>query len=351
MLGMQTPEMADAQRTQQIFAQSGGMETPEQIRAAASRFMNAGDNQRALLLTQLAVQRENELEKEAIEAQKVKISERKQDFAENQAFELKKLEAEARIRQNDERIRDARTSAEERAELLRDNNEIKRLLIQARGPILTKGQEAVDKNFGKEYAEYQAAGGSADVEKQLNQLQLVSNSLGRKGNNYTGPLVGLVPDAMRAFTNQDAVDAKNKVEEVAQRNLRLVLGAQFTQVEGERLIARAYNPSLSPSKNKKRVDALINQIRTAAQVKEDAARYFEENGTLAGWQGRMPTLSDFENAVDNADSKEPSANQSSSQDQWTARTKDDVAKLLRSGKIDRNTAKSILMEMDKEGIL
>lgn len=62
MLGMQTPEMADAQRAQQIFAQSGGLETPEQIRAAASRFMNAGDNQRALLLVEYANKREKELQ-------------------------------------------------------------------------------------------------------------------------------------------------------------------------------------------------------------------------------------------------------------------------------------------------
>jgi hypothetical protein len=62
MLGMQTPEMADAQRSQQIFAQSGGLETPEQIRAAASRFMNAGDNQRALLLVEYASQREKDLQ-------------------------------------------------------------------------------------------------------------------------------------------------------------------------------------------------------------------------------------------------------------------------------------------------
>jgi hypothetical protein len=65
MLGMQTPEMADAQRSQQIFAQSGGLETPEQIRAAASRFMNAGDNQRALLLVEYANQREKELQENA----------------------------------------------------------------------------------------------------------------------------------------------------------------------------------------------------------------------------------------------------------------------------------------------
>jgi hypothetical protein len=168
------------------------------------------------------------------------------------------------------------------------------------GEPLTVGQKAVDREFGKEYADYQAAGGSADVEKQLNQLRQVSTELGTKGNDYTGPIRGAIPDFARAATNPEAVNAKNQVEEVVQRNLRAVLGAQFTQVEGERLIARAYNDRLKPEQNKKRVDALTKQIEIAAKTKEDAARYFEQNGTLSGWKGRMPSLSDFDSAIENA---------------------------------------------------
>jgi hypothetical protein len=44
---------------------------------------------------------------------------------------LKKREAEARIQQNQQRIDDARTSAADRAALLRENNQIKLLLGQA----------------------------------------------------------------------------------------------------------------------------------------------------------------------------------------------------------------------------
>jgi len=174
-------------------------------------------------------------------------------------------------------------------------------------PKLTKGQEAADREFGKEYAQYKAAGGFADVDKQLQQLQKVSKELGMPGNDYTGPAAGLIPGKARAFTNPRAVAAQNMVEEVAQRNLRLVLGAQFTQVEGERLIARAYNPQLSPAENKRRVDALITQIRTAAQAKEDAAAYFEANGTLSGWKGKIPTMGDFEAAIEAASKSEGSS--------------------------------------------
>lgn len=168
-------------------------------------------------------------------------------------------------------------------------------------PKVSPGQKAADQAYGKEYAEYQAGGGSADVEKQLAQLESVVKQLGKKDNDYTGGFRGLLPDRVRSITNPAAIDAKNMVEEVAQRNLRSVLGAQFTQVEGERLIARAYNDQMSPEVNKRRVEALIKQIGTAAKTKDDAARYFEEHGTLAGWKGRFVTLSDFDNAITNAD--------------------------------------------------
>ena len=92
-------------------------------------------------------------------------------------------------------------------------------------------------------------------------------------------------------------EGRQDIEEVVQRNLRLILGAQFTEKEGTRLIERAFNPNLSTAENKNRIDRLLTQIQIAAETKEDAAAYFNENGTLQGWKGKMPTLRDFEEAV------------------------------------------------------
>lgn len=157
----------------------------------------------------------------------------------------------------------------------------------------TKGQETVDAEFGKDYASFVAGGGFADIQKQLDQLQVAADGLKAEGSALTGPLVGMQPDWMLNVTNPQAANAKELVTESVQRNLRLVLGAQFTEKEGERLIARAYNPMLKPEENARRVERLITQIRSAAESKADAARYFEENGTLAGWKGRLPTFADF----------------------------------------------------------
>jgi len=315
MMGMVDPLQQEAAMREQVMAQGGDLTTSAGLKAKALQFAQAGDQRTAMKLAIAAKEAEAREQAMIVEAQKQALAERKQNFNETEAFELKKREAEARIQQNQQRIDDARTSAADRAALLRENNQIKLLLgqamiaakrdaVAANGPKLTKGQEASDREFGKEYAQHQAAGGFSDVEKQLKQLGAVAAELEKEGNDYTGPVVGLVPDKARAFTNQAAVDAKNKVEEVAQRNLRLVLGAQFTQVEGERLIARAYNPSLDPKTNALRVRALENQIRIAAKQKQAAIDYFEENGTLSGFKGAMPTLSDFEEAIDKAAPKQ-----------------------------------------------
>ena len=156
----------------------------------------------------------------------------------------------------------------------------------------TPGQKKADEKFGVDFVDF-ATGGYADVVKQLDQLREASKAL-KSGAQISGPFMGNVPDAVLAATHPKAVATKEAIQEVAQRNLRLVLGVQFTEKEGERLIARVFNPRLDEKENAKRVDRLIKQIGDAAQAKLDAAQYFQQYGSLTGWKGRLPRLSDFD---------------------------------------------------------
>lgn len=157
----------------------------------------------------------------------------------------------------------------------------------------TAGGKAVDEQFAKDYVTF-TQGGAQDAAKQLSQLRDVSTALKDPKANLTGPYIGNVPDSVKAFTNPQSVAMKERVEEVVQRSLRAILGAQFTEKEGERLIARAYNPRLSESENGIRVDRLLTQLDGAFRSKMDASRYFEKNGTLEGWRGKMPSMGDFD---------------------------------------------------------
>jgi len=171
---------------------------------------------------------------------------------------------------------------------LQKGKEEKRVAKEERELDLTPGQLAIDKAFAKDYSEFVAGGGFADARKNIDQLKDVRDKLKEGKSNYTGPIIGSVPKRIRTITNPKSVSMQEAVEEVVQRNLRLVLGAAFTEKEGTRLIERAYNTSLEENENLKRLNRLINQVESAYKAKESAANYFSKNGTLKGWVGTLP---------------------------------------------------------------
>jgi hypothetical protein len=166
------------------------------------------------------------------------------------------------------------------------------------GDTLTPGQEAMDKAYAKNVVGFEAGGEYADTEKMMAQLDEVYQALGDPDKNLTGPIIGNTPNAILNIANPEAVDAKEAVEEVVQRNLKAILGAQFTEKEGERLISRAYNPALNEATNRRRVGRLIAQMKTAYAAKKSAADYLKNNGTLRGWGGKLPSYQDFYDALD-----------------------------------------------------
>jgi len=180
-------------------------------------------------------------------------------------------------------------------------------------PSLTVGEETIDREFAKSIIEFNPA----DIEKGLTQLREASDRLGgtakdKDGNaiepeNLTGVMVGIMPDSFNDIINPQASEVKEAVEEVVQRNLRLVLGAQFTEKEGQRLISRAYNPRLDETENKKRVDRLIKSIESAMKEKQSQARYFNKNGTLKGYQFAPISIQSIERDAFGGNSNDPSA--------------------------------------------
>lgn len=145
---------------------------------------------------------------------------------------------------------------------------------------LTPGQIATDKKFGQSYEEFAAGGGYASSQKNLEQLQGVIDEL-KTGKAKTG----IVSGAKSYLPFTKARSSKESVEEVIQTSLRQILGAQFTEKEGRGVLSRAYNASQKPEENIKRLERLIKQLDAAAQAKEQAGQYFEENGTLKGYKG------------------------------------------------------------------
>lgn len=159
---------------------------------------------------------------------------------------------------------------------------------------LTPGQKKTDETFATKVVNpFFLKGGSADAQKNLDQLRSARDAL-EKSDNLTGPIVGSVPDFVSVFANPEAVNVREGVEEVVQRNLRETLGAQFTEKEGERLISRAFNPRLSEEENIERLDRLIKAVENGQKAKIEAIEYFQEHGTLKGFKGSLPSIGSIE---------------------------------------------------------
>ena len=169
---------------------------------------------------------------------------------------------------------------------------------------LTPAQKSVDTEFAKEYADYVAKGGYADIEKGLNQLRTAADKLKEGKENLSGPIMSAQPEWFFKRTFPEAAATRDAVAEVVQRNLRLILGGQFAEREGVMLLARAYDVALPESENLKRVNRLIIAIEKAGKAKEDSIRYYEKNGTLQGFKGKVYTMQDFMDAVGPQDNDE-----------------------------------------------
>jgi hypothetical protein len=152
---------------------------------------------------------------------------------------------------------------------------------QRRALSLTPGQKALDTNFASEYANWGPGGGSAGVRKQIDLMASQVPKI-QGSNTVSGPIVGRLPEFMRQAINPESINVQNNIEAAIQSSLRETLGAQFTEKEGERLLARSYNPAVDEAENAQRTMRGVNELRDRAWAKDDASRYFGRTGTLQG---------------------------------------------------------------------
>ena len=161
---------------------------------------------------------------------------------------------------------------------------------------LPPGLEKLDEAYAKEHLDW-TRGGGADFSANVAQINTVLQKL-ESGEELTGKTKGILNNlGLLGLISPEAENAKEMVQEVVQRNLKVILGAQFAQKEGEQLISRAYNPTLSPETNSRRLRKLYQQMEIARQQREAMAAYFNKNYTLRGYEGPQPNIEDFYTAL------------------------------------------------------
>lgn len=226
-----------------------------------------------------------------------------EDLADMSAYDIKKilptLESRYKIK---ERSEERKSEDRYRQEMIRATRDKAEAAATAKANAPTKGQVAVDTTFGKDYADYVAGGGFSTGKTQIDQLRKSLPQFDKI--QASGPFVSMLPEGAQKRLFPKAADLRRDVEDVVQGSLRQILGAQFTEKEGERILARAFDPTLPEEINKGRVEKLLNKLELGLKAKDEAVKYFEENGTLAGFKGRVygagQLASEFESETNGA---------------------------------------------------
>ena len=147
------------------------------------------------------------------------------------------------------------------------------------GLKLTKAQEVVDSEFGKEYAGW-TSGGRDGAYSEIEKLKSVAANL-KSGKVTTGGLTGTMPDRL---TSKAVLEARADVQSTVMNSLRAILGAQFTEKEGERIIKNTWNESDATENNLARVNRLVADLEAKAAAKDSKSQFYEEAGSLRGYK-------------------------------------------------------------------
>lgn len=297
MLGMEDPAVAEAKARETAIS---GLDTsnPEAILQRAAQVQ---DPRLKMRLTQLAQQLKEQQQKAIADQQKAALDVRKQDFAENQAFELKKQEAEARIRQNDERIRDARTTAEERAAIARESNELKKLLgmmmieqRKAANDAKRSGKSALSATAQKELFEADEAviGAKAGSKALDDAISINKEAMGFKGAGIIADVGSILPDVIRPKTFDTTLELDNIVQQSVLPQLKSIFGANPT--EGERkILLEVAGSSSKPAPVRKGIFERAKRAADArAKFNEEKASKLRAGTYFGGAQLEEPTVTE-----------------------------------------------------------
>jgi hypothetical protein len=151
----------------------------------------------------------------------------------------------------------------------------------------TLGQKKVDEEYAKKYEEWTSTGLS-NATKNLAKLQNARTILEKYANSekfnlVSGNVVGRAPDIART---EESRELEQNIKSIAQESLKAILGTQFTDSEGQRIMKDAYDPTLSAAANLRKLDSTLKELQERFENQESKRRYFEENnrGTIRGWK-------------------------------------------------------------------
>ena len=165
------------------------------------------------------------------------------------------------------------------------------------GLDLTPGQKKLDTQFATT-AESWLSKDSIQVDANIKNLEEKIGIIERGEANVSGPVIGITPEWLQPFAGQTQAKAfLGDVRDIVFQSLKEKLGAQFTEKEGDRLVAAAYDPSLPEEINAKRLRRLLAVVKTMKASKDGMVDVWNQTGTLKDYGQPKATFNNIYDAL------------------------------------------------------
>ena len=165
------------------------------------------------------------------------------------------------------------------------------------GVDLTPGQRKLDERFATT-AEAWFSKDAAQVDANIMNLEEKLSIIERGEANVSGKWIGITPESLQPFVGQTEAKAfLGDVRDIVFQSLREKLGAQFTEKEGDRLVAAAYDPSLPEEINAKRLRRLLAVVKTMKESKSNMVNTWKNTGTLKDYEPPKATFANIYDAL------------------------------------------------------
>jgi len=159
-----------------------------------------------------------------------------------------------------------------------------------------------------------------DVKLDIEDLKLQRDRL-KEDSTLTGGVRGAISvlGDYQSLVDPKAADVKERIQSVVQKSIRSLMGAQFTEREGQGILKRAFNPLLKTEQNIERINLLITKLQAGYDQKVAIINAIEKGDkTVLDLQNLQSKL---ENDFANIFSDTPTTGEISEQDKTALRSK------------------------------
>jgi len=152
------------------------------------------------------------------------------------------------------------------------------------GDKLLPGQEQADKDFGKEYTDWNQKGGRAGYVKSKQDLADALVEL-QANPNLTGTLsMKATPAGAVSKFHPDSARVEQKVKSTIISMVKQ-LGANPTDTDLREIQKTVWDKDLPPAMNIEKIQNYLQQLETQASAKDSASKFFEQSGGTLKGQG------------------------------------------------------------------